>query len=93
MRPYGPFASAAQLCFYMMVDLLIEFFLLEEFRDCVDMDEIDDTEDIFCFASGDSFAIGEEFASFVIDIFFELNQSKSTCSKGDQASLGLKGEL
>ena len=47
------------------------------------MDEIDDGKDEFGFASGDSFAIREEFAAFVVDIFAELDEVGGTVSKGE----------
>lgn len=47
------------------------------------MYEVDDSQDEFGFASGDSFAIWEQLAAFVIDILSELNGWAVTTSKGE----------
>jgi hypothetical protein len=57
--------------------------LVEELGDGVDVDEVDAGEDEFCFAAGDAFAIGEELASFVVDILLELRGGGGTVSKGE----------
>ena len=51
---------------------------MEELGDGVDVDEVDDGEDEFGFSAGDSFAIGEQFASFVVDVFAELGGGSCT---------------
>lgn len=63
--------------------VLVDSFLVKEFGDGIDVNEIDDGEYEFSFSSRDSFAIGEEFAAFVVDIFAELHGVRGTVSKGE----------
>ena len=56
---------------------------MQKFGDSVDVDEVDDGEDEFSFPAGDSFAVGEEFAAFVVDVLFELGGMAGTVSKGE----------
>ena len=48
------------------------------------MDEVDDGEDVLGFATGDAFAVGEEFAAFVVDVVAELGGTAGTCSKREK---------
>ncbi len=67
----------------MKVGVPVVAFLVEELCDGVDMDEVDDSKDELGFASGDAFAIREQFAAFVVDILFELGiRARVTNSKG-----------
>jgi len=47
--------------------------LLQKLGDCIDMDEVDDGEDVFGFSAGNTFAIGEKFAAFVVNIVSVLS--------------------
>ena len=47
------------------------------------MYEVDDCEDVLGLAARDAFAVGEEFAPFVIDVVLELGGLGGTISKGE----------
>lgn len=64
-------------------EVLVDAFLLEELGDGVDVDEIDYGEDELGLAAGDAFAIGEELAAFVLDVFLELDGRGGTRVKGE----------
>jgi hypothetical protein len=56
---------------------------VEEFCDGVDMNEVDYSKDELGFATGDTFAIREEFAALVVDVLLELGREEGTNSKGE----------
>lgn len=56
----------------MAVGVPVDAFLLEEFGDGVDVDEVDDGEDELGLSAWDAFAIGEELATLVLNVLFEL---------------------
>jgi hypothetical protein len=58
--------------------------LLEKLGDCVDVYKIDYGKDVLSFTTWDAFAIWEKFASFVIDVFFELCGGRRTSVKGEK---------
>jgi hypothetical protein len=61
----------------------VDALLLEELGDGVDVDEVDDGEDELGLAAGDAFAVGEELAAFVLDVFLELRGVGGTRVKGE----------
>lgn len=61
----------------------IDAFLLEEFGDGVDVDEVDDGEDELGLSAWDAFAIGEELATLVLDVLSELRREGGTRVKGE----------
>lgn len=77
----------------MTCRVLVNPLLLQKFRDCVDVDKVDDAENVLSLSTRDSLPVGEKLAAFVIDVLAVLHESEGTFSKGDQASLAWKGEL
>ena len=77
------FVVAVLLSYCLKLIVLINAFLLEELRDSIDMNKIDNSEDVFSFTSWDAFAIGEQFAAFVVDVLFELDGEVGTVWKGE----------
>lgn len=56
---------------------------MEEFGDCVDVHQVDNGEDELSFATGDAFAIWEEFAALIVDVVPELRSGvRRTNSNG-----------
>lgn len=60
--------------------------LLEELRDSVDVDEIDDGQDELGLAAWNALAIWEQFATLVLDVLAKLNAPGLTSVKGEKAS-------
>lgn len=73
--------------------ILVNALLLQEFGNCVYVDEIDDCQYELGFAAGNTFPIWEELASFVLDILSELDARRCTRVKGEYASPRALGVL
>ena len=85
MRFFLSFDAVVQLSSWIHGPVPVDAFLLEEFGDGVDVDEVDDGKDELCLSTGDAFPVGEEFAAFVLDVLFELCWRCSTTVKGEKA--------
>lgn len=72
--PCGLFDAVALLLSWVEWEVLIDLFLLEEFGNRINVNEVDNRQYKFGLAAWNAFAVGEKFAAFVFDIFAELNE-------------------
>ena len=52
----------------MLRKLLVDALLLEDFTDCVDVDEVNEGKDVFGLAPGDALAVGEQPTPLVLKV-------------------------